>query len=921
MNRFLLTFCAVFFFVTNLTAQNDDIGSELNETALIEFLRTNYTPSNPKDYDEARDSMYQHLDVDETDSLTGVYSGLRAKADGTRTPSNGSLSFNTEHSWPQSFYDNAEPMRGDIHHLYPVWSSVNSSRGNHPFAEINDNSTTSWWYWENGAKLESIPTSNIYLYSEYFNDTFEPREDHKGNAARAMFYFWTLYQNNTDIVNDDFDNEAYFNGMKETLYQWHQDDPVDAAELQRSIGIESIQGNKNPFIHDTTLVRRAFFYVEPQAQTTPNVYISEVYEANGGSVKYVELFNTTDSDIDFTDDDWALLRYSNANGTGSESIISLTGTIKAKDFYVIGDDNASNGVQTIFGEGVIDQSESGINHNGNDKYTLVKDASGTPEQMDAFAGDNIGNSSTFASNQVVYRIYSELPNDGDFGQTSVSTNGATVSSGDWKVYDISSNNGNAKLVATPGYSKGIESSKLTESLISGSAGWRLISIPSNTPTLAQLSDDVVLNGVDNANDPTVFTYNNSGSYVTPSTFNTTLNKGEGLAVYFFDNNLTGSTELPITFDLADDQSEPSSDVTVALNTSSELSNSYFTLVGNPFQSNFDVSSITADATIQANVHLLEGGLYYTEARNSSIVLPWQGFWIESPNLDVSSTITFPVSGKTDSDATLSAYSKQLSETYEIQFNLRSEKSYDRGCKITFKQNAETGWDEYDASKLAPTISDYAILSCLEDKTPKSVHSLPTFENSDIQIPLHIDSYNVADALELEWEISEFLLNHATIVLRDMESERELILSESGTYSFDHTSVSRVNEKSKNLSPNAYPLKQKNGDSPRFQVILIPSTTVSNEDDNIEYTEFELSQNYPNPFNPSTQIRYTLKESSQVSLKIFSSTGQEVATLVNTYQSRGSKTISWNAANLASGIYYAQLRGNGFLKTIKMTLLK
>jgi endonuclease I len=324
MNRFLLTFCAVLIFVSNSAAQNDTIGSGLNETDLIQFLRTNYTPSSPKDYDEARDSMYQQLDVDLTDSLTCVYSGLRAKADGTRTPSNGSLSFNTEHSWPQSFYDNAEPMRGDIHHLYPVWSSVNSSRGNHPFAEVNDNSTTSWWYWKNGAKLESIPSSNIDLYSEYFNDTFEPREDHKGNAARAMFYFWTLYQNNADIVNDAFDNEAYFNGMKETLYQWHQDDPVDAAELQRSEGIESIQGNKNPFIHDTTLIRRAYFYEEPTASTIPDVYISEVYEANGDLVKYVELFNTTDSDINFTTDDWALIRYSNANGTGSGNTISLT---------------------------------------------------------------------------------------------------------------------------------------------------------------------------------------------------------------------------------------------------------------------------------------------------------------------------------------------------------------------------------------------------------------------------------------------------------------------------------------------------------------------------------------------------------------------------------------------------------------------
>ncbi len=900
-------------------AQNDSIGSNLNDSTLIEFLRTNYTPSSPKDYDEARDSMYKSLDVDMTDSLTCVYSGLRAKADGTRTPSNGSQSFNTEHSWPQSFYDNAEPMRGDIHHLYPVWSSVNSSRSNHPFAEIDDNSTTSWWYWKNGGSQQSIPSSDINLYSEYFNDTFEPREDHKGNVARSMFYFWTLYQNNSDIVNDGSDNEAYFNGMKETLYQWHKDDPVDAAEIERSEGIESIQGNKNPFIHDTTLVRRAYFYEEPQTSSLPEVFISEVYEANGGTVKYVELFNTTDSDIDFTTDDWALVRYSNANGTGSN--ISLTGTIKAKEFYVIGDDNASGGVQSVFGEGIIDQNESSINHNGNDKYTLVKDASGTPEQIDAFAGDNIGNGSDFSKNQVAYRIYSELPNDGDFGQTSISANGATVASGDWKVYSISSNNGNAKFVATPGYSKGIESSNLTESLIIGSAGWRLISIPSDGPTLAQISDDMQINGVDNGNDPNVFTYNSSGSYSTPSTINTALNKGEGIAVYFFDNNLSGSKELPIVLDLTSGQNNPTSDVNVSLNTTTELSSSYFTLVGNPFQNNFDVSSLTADASIQANIHLLEDGLYFPADRSSTILLPWQGFWVESPNSDVSSSVTFPVSGKTSSDATQSAYSKNLVKNYEIQLSLKSGKTYDRGCKITFRQNAIEGRDIFDAAKLKPTVSEYAILSCVEGHTSKSVHSLPELDQDEVKVSLQIQSYNVDDDLELEWEISEDLSAIGEFVLLDKANNTEKILSGRGTYLFKHPSVLTTDSNSESSFSIANPLKMKKGEDERFSLYIKPSVTVSNEDESGVLNEFKLEQNYPNPFNPSTNIRYSLGEATYVSLKIYSSTGQEIATLVEAHQSKGAKVVEWDASHIASGIYYAQLRTSGILQTIKMTLLK
>ncbi|MCG8372268.1 MAG: endonuclease, partial [Balneolales bacterium] len=351
-------------FSAGVYAQNDTIGSGLADSSLVVFLRSNYAPSTTIGYNAARDSMFQSIDADETDSVTCVYSGLRAKNDGTRTPSNGLLSFNTEHSWPQSFYDEEDPMRSDIHHLYPTWSSPNSSRSNNPFGEINDNLTTSWWYWENGGSISSIPESDIDEYSEYYNNTFEPREDHKGNVARAMFYFWTIYQTNTDIINDAFDNEAFFEGMKTTLYQWHQSDPVDSKELSRSIAIEQIQGNRNPFVHDTTLVRRAYFEQSNAiADSVAEIIISEVYEANGGIVKYVELFNTTENEINLASGDWQLLRYTNA-GTSVSASVSLLGSIPSKSFYVVGDNDSASGVQAVFGEGFVDQDESGINHNG-----------------------------------------------------------------------------------------------------------------------------------------------------------------------------------------------------------------------------------------------------------------------------------------------------------------------------------------------------------------------------------------------------------------------------------------------------------------------------------------------------------------------------------------------------------------------------
>jgi hypothetical protein len=87
------------------------------------------------------------------------------------------------------------------------------------------------------------------------------------------------------------------------------------------------------------------------------------------------------------------------------------------------------------------------------------------------------------------------------------------------------------------------------------------------------------------------------------------------------------------------------------------------------------------------------------------------------------------------------------------------------------------------------------------------------------------------------------------------------------------------------------------------------------------TDYSLTQNYPNPFNPSTQIKFSIKETGLVSLKIFDLLGREVATIVNKELSTGSYTYSFDASSLASGIYFYRLESGSFVQTNKMMLLK
>ncbi len=95
---------------------------------------------------------------------------------------------------------------------------------------------------------------------------------------------------------------------------------------------------------------------------------------------------------------------------------------------------------------------------------------------------------------------------------------------------------------------------------------------------------------------------------------------------------------------------------------------------------------------------------------------------------------------------------------------------------------------------------------------------------------------------------------------------------------------------------------------------------ANEEDGLP-ASFTLDQNYPNPFNPSTQISYSIATSGQVLLEVFDVLGRQVATLVNTNQSVGTHTVTFDTTDLSSGLYIYRLSSGTKLQTKKMLLMK
>jgi len=308
-------------------------------------------------YDPARVKLYNYIDNDiDYDTITCVYSGFKVRSvyGGTTTYP---APINCEHTIPQSFFLEAEPMKSDLHHLYPTYENWNSTRNNHPFAEIPDNSTAKWMYL--ASSQTTIPTSNIDLYSEYYNSQFEPREDHKGNVARTIFYFYTMYPTQAGAMSKV--------GDINTFYQWHLADPVDAKELERNGQVETYQGDRNPYIDYPDIVARAWGLV-----AGPNAPVIE-FSVDATSIQLA--WNNVEDETGYK-------LYKSTTGSTFDLLTELaTNTINYNDidvvsgqkyyYYVIaynlnGSSIASNTVEVQFGS----TTDVILSENSNNKIKL-----------------------------------------------------------------------------------------------------------------------------------------------------------------------------------------------------------------------------------------------------------------------------------------------------------------------------------------------------------------------------------------------------------------------------------------------------------------------------------------------------------------------------------------------------------------------
>ena len=255
LKQLTVAFClsCLLLIKTPFSVMAEELFPDLSGTDLQLKIAQEFSPEQTLGYRKGRDVLYTKID-NQDGVVTGIYTGYAAKINSNSdTPRNDARGqhINAEHIYPQSKGANGT-AKSDLHSLFPSRDKVNSVRGNNPFADINDELTRKWF--RNEQELDTIPTEFIEEYSESLtNQLFEPRENKKGDIARAMFYFYTVYRYKADAIDPDF-----FPWQKSTLCEWNTADLVDDAELNRSHKVADFQGNENPFVIDFTLADRTY---------------------------------------------------------------------------------------------------------------------------------------------------------------------------------------------------------------------------------------------------------------------------------------------------------------------------------------------------------------------------------------------------------------------------------------------------------------------------------------------------------------------------------------------------------------------------------------------------------------------------------------------------------------------------------------
>ena len=223
-------------------------GIDANATSFLTDLQTrisqNYNQIFYGSYAPIMIDQFAHRDTTGGQNvLTCVYSGFQYLYTGAFFYDVMSREHTWPHSWMPAFPDQDGDEYSDLHNLFPTHqNNANAVRSNRPLGNV-------------------VSQASSFLAAEYGDDAsgnrvYEPRDQHKGDAARAIFYMATKWNGTAGTweLPNPIDFIVQYGQDQDVLKQWHWQDPPDAWEIARNDFIESEQGNRNPFVDSVNWV-------------------------------------------------------------------------------------------------------------------------------------------------------------------------------------------------------------------------------------------------------------------------------------------------------------------------------------------------------------------------------------------------------------------------------------------------------------------------------------------------------------------------------------------------------------------------------------------------------------------------------------------------------------------------------------------
>ncbi|WP_139420313.1 endonuclease [Chryseobacterium mulctrae] len=243
--------------------------------------------------------------------------------------------YNREHIVPQSLFNEASPMKNDIHFIRATDAKVNGMRSNYPFGTVGTATFTSL----NGSKLGNSVSAG------YGGTVFEPIDEFKGDVARMIFYFVTRYETQlSGFSTGNMLGGSAYPGLQtwelNQLLAWHNLDPVSPAEIGRNNASYTYQGNRNPYIDNPNYVNLVWGTqtVDNQAPTTPTNLV-----ANNPTASTVALSWTASTDnVGVTGYDVYANNVLKATVTGTSTTVQALASSTTYNFHVIAKDAAGN---------------------------------------------------------------------------------------------------------------------------------------------------------------------------------------------------------------------------------------------------------------------------------------------------------------------------------------------------------------------------------------------------------------------------------------------------------------------------------------------------------------------------------------------------------------------------------------------------